>query len=102
MLVVHVHVHVKLESVDGFKKATLANATESLKEPGVARFDVVQEMGGDGTRFILVEAYRSADDANRHKETLHYLHWRDSVAEMMAEPRRSIKYASVFPDDKGW
>ena len=102
MLVVHVHVHVKLESVEGFKKATIENAGESLKEAGVARFDVVQEMGGDGTRFILVEAYRSADDANHHKETPHYLRWRDTVAEMMAEPRRSIKYVSIYPADKGW
>lgn len=101
MLVVHVHVHVKLESVEAFKKATIENARESLKEPGVARFDVVQEMG-DATRFMLVEAYRTADDANRHKDTAHYQQWRDSVAEMMAEPRRSIRYVSIYPDDKEW
>ena len=101
MLVVHVHVHVKLESVEAFKKATIENAGESLKEAGVARFDVVQEMG-DATRFKLVEAYRTADDANRHKDTAHYQQWRHTVAEMMAEPRRSIRYVSIYPADKGW
>ena len=98
MLVVHVHVHVKAESVEAFKRATLANARESLKEAGVARFDVVQQQD-DPTRFVLVEVYRDAAAAATHKETPHYPIWRDAVATMMAEPRRSVKFNNVFPDD---
>jgi (4S)-4-hydroxy-5-phosphonooxypentane-2,3-dione isomerase len=101
MLVVHVHVHVKPESVEAFRQATIANAKESVKEPGIARFDVVQE-ADDPTRFVLIEVYRTADAPAHHKETAHYRAWRDAVAEMMAEPRKSIKYSNVFPADKGW
>ena len=99
MLVVHVHVHVKPECVEAFKQATLANARESLKEPGVARFDVVQQQD-DPSRFVLVEAYRDIAAAAAHKVTKHYPVWRDTVAPMMAEPRYSVKFNSVFPDDK--
>lgn len=101
MLIVHVHVHVKPEAVDAFKEATLANARQSVREPGIARFDVIQSTD-DSTRFVLVEVYRTADDPARHKETAHYAAWRDAVAEMMAEPRTSVKYHNVFPDDAGW
>ena len=101
MLVVHVYVHVKPEGVEAFKQATLANAQESLKEPGVARFDVVQQQD-DPTRFVLVEAYRDANAAAAHKETKHYPVWRDAVASMMAEPRFSVKFANLFPDDEKW
>ena len=101
MLVVHVHVHVKHESIDAFKEATLANARESIKEPGVARFDVVQQQD-DPARFVLVEVYRSAEATAAHKETKHYQIWRDTVAPMMAEPRSSVKFTNTFPDDKGW
>lgn len=101
MFIVHVFVHVKADAIDGFKRATIANATESLKEPGVARFDVVQRQD-DPARFVLVEVYRTAADPARHKETPHYRTWRDTVAEMMAEPRSSIQYDGVFPDDTGW
>jgi (4S)-4-hydroxy-5-phosphonooxypentane-2,3-dione isomerase len=101
MLVVHVHVHVKPEYVGTFTAASLANARQSLREPGVARFDVVQQ-ADDPTRFVLVEVYRSAAAPAAHKETPHYLVWRDTVAPMMAEPRTSVKFASVFPDDAGW
>ncbi len=101
MLVVHVHVHVKPECVEAFKQATLANARESLKEPGVARFDCLQQ-ADDPTRFVLVEAYRNADAPARHKETKHYPVWRDAVAPMMAEPRNSVKFANLFPDDSQW
>ena len=101
MLVVHVHVHVKPEHVAAFNAATLANAAASLREPGVARFDVVQQ-SDDPTRFVLIEVYRSAAAPAAHKETAHYATWRDTVAPMMAEPRTSVKYASVFPDDDGW
>jgi len=98
MLIVHVHVHVKPESVEAFKQATLANARESRKEPGIARFDCLQ-LQDDSTRFVLVEAYREADAQARHKETSHYQVWRDAVAPMMAEPRASEKFAPVPPDD---
>jgi quinol monooxygenase YgiN len=101
MLVVHVHVHVKPECVEAFKQATLTNARESRKEPGVARFDVVQQQD-DPTRFVLVEVYRDANAAAAHKETKHYPVWRDTVAPMMAEPRLSLKFNSVFPDDANW
>ena len=101
MLIVHVHVHVKPEFVDAFQKASLANARNSVQEPGIARFDVIQQMD-DPTRFILVEVYRTSDDPARHKETAHYARWRDAVAEMMAEPRTAVKFANRFPEDSGW
>jgi quinol monooxygenase YgiN len=101
MLVVHVHVHVKSECIEAFKQATLANARESLKEPGVARFDVVQQQD-DPTRFVLMEVYRDANAATAHKETRHYPVWRDAVAPMMVEPRFSVKFNNVFPDDDQW
>lgn len=101
MFVVHVHVRVKPESVERFRQATLVNARASIKEPGIARFDVCQQ-SDDLTRFVLVEVYRTPEDAARHKETAHYQVWRDAVAEMMAEPRQSVKYGNVFPDDSGW
>ncbi len=101
MLVVHVHVRVKPECVEAFKEATLANARASLKEPGVARVDAVQQQD-DPTRFVLVEVYRDANAAAAHKETSHYPVWRDAVAPMMAEPRFSVKFNNLFPDDKNW
>ena len=101
MLVVHVHVHVKSEFIDAFKAATVENARNSVQEPGIARFDVIQQ-NDDPTRFVLVEVYRTADDPARHKETAHYATWRDTVAEMMAEPRQAVKYGNIFPADGGW
>ena len=101
MLVVHVFAHVKPDLIDDFRAATIENAGNSIQEPGVARFDVIQQQD-DPTRFVLVEVYRNADDPARHKETAHYQKWRDTVAGMMAEPRSSIKYNNVFPDEKGW
>jgi len=101
MLIVQVHVHVKPEYVDAFIAATVENAKQSVQEPGIARFDVIQQ-ADDPTRFILVEVYRTADDPARHKETVHYARWRDAVAPMMAEPRTSVKYVNVFPEDAGW
>jgi autoinducer 2-degrading protein len=101
MLIVHVHVHVKPEFVDAFREATLENARNSVQEPGIARFDVIQQLEAP-TRFVLIEVYRTPEDPARHKETAHYQSWRDAVAEMMAEPRSSVKYANVFPDDQGW
>jgi len=101
MLVVHVHAHVKPECVEAFREATAENAQNSVQEPGVARFDVIQQ-ADDPTRFILVEVYRTAAAPAQHKETAHYQKWRDAVAPMMAEPRTSVKYANVFPADEGW
>jgi quinol monooxygenase YgiN len=101
MLIVHVHVHVKPEFIEPFRLASLRNARLSVQEPGIARFDVLQQ-ADDPARFILVEVYRDAAAPGRHKETAHYAAWRDAVAEMMAEPRSSIKYANVFPADEGW
>jgi quinol monooxygenase YgiN len=101
MFVVHVHVHVKREFVEAFREATLENARNSVQEPGIARFDIMQQLD-DPTRFVLVEVYRTPDDPARHKETAHYQTWRDTVAEMMAEPRSGTRYESCFPDDEGW
>ncbi len=101
MLVVHVHVHVKPEFIEAFRRATVENARNSVQEPGVARFDVLQN-ADDPTRFLLVEVYRTPDDPARHKETAHYQIWRDTVVDMMAEPRTSVKFANIFPDDTGW
>ena len=101
MLVVHVHVRVKPECVEAFKTVTLENARQSIREPGIARFDVMQQ-ADDPTRFVLVEAYRTPDATAAHKETKHYLVWRDTVAVMMAEPRSSVKFANLFPEDAEW
>jgi len=101
MHIVHVHVHVKPEHIEAFHHATIENAQNSVQEPGIARFDVLQ-YADDPTRFVLVEVYCTPDDPARHKETAHYQKWRDTVADMMAEPRTSVKFANVFPADSGW
>ena len=101
MLIVHVFVHVKNDKIEAFKKASNLNAQNSIQEPGIARFDVIQEKD-DPKKFVLVEVYRNADDAAQHKETGHYAEWRDTVADMMAEARSSIKYDAVFPNEDGW
>lgn len=101
MLIVHVHVHVKPEYVNAFIEATIENASNSLQEHGITRFDVIQQQD-DPTRFVLVEVYRTPEDPARHKETAHYAAWRDAVEPMMAEPRKSVKYENVFPYDEGW
>lgn len=101
MFIVHVFVHVKSENVEAFKQASLDNARNSVMEPGIARFDVLQQQD-DPTRFVLVEVYRMTADAGLHKETSHYARWRDTVAPMMVEARTSIKFDNVFPDEKGW
>ncbi len=101
LLVVHVHVRVKPECIGDFKAATIENARASLQEPGIARFDVVQQ-DDDPSRFVLVEAYRDPDAPAAHKETAHYRKWRDTVEGMMAEPRRSVRYVNLHPDDGAW
>ena len=97
MLIVHVFVHVKADMVEAFKAASIENAKASIQEEGIARFDVIQQQD-DPMRFLLVEVYRTADDPAKHKETAHYQEWRNTVADMMAEPRKSIKYTDVFPE----
>jgi autoinducer 2-degrading protein len=101
MFIVHVHVKVRPEFVDDFIEATIENAESSLREPGIARFDVIQDLE-DATQFVLVEVYRSPDDPAKHKETAHYNIWREAVARMMAQSRESVKYANIFPDVEGW
>lgn len=101
MLVVHVYVHVKPECVEAFRAATIENASQSIQESGIVRFDVIQQED-DATRFVLIEVYRTAEDPARHKETAHYQTWRDTVAEMMAEPRSSIKYRNIHPPEVAW
>jgi quinol monooxygenase YgiN len=101
LLVIHVHAHVKPDGVEAFRAASIENSRESLREPGVARFDVVQSTE-DPTRFVLVEAYRTPDAPAAHKATAHYARWRDAVADLMAEPRTSVKYVNVAPEDTDW
>ena len=101
MHIIHVHVHVKPESVDAFRQATIENASHSVREPGIARFDVIQQTD-DPTRFVLVEVYRTPDDQLKHRETAHYQKWRDAVAAMMAESRMAVKFTNIFPDEQGW
>jgi (4S)-4-hydroxy-5-phosphonooxypentane-2,3-dione isomerase len=101
MLVVHVHVHVRPESVEAFKEVSVENAKNSIQEPGIARFDVIQQ-ADDPTRFVFVEVYRNPEATLKHKETAHYAIWRDAVAPMMAEPRSSVKFSNVYPADEGW
>lgn len=101
MLIVHVHIHVKPECIEAFQEATIENARNSLPEPGIARFDLIQRQD-DPCRFVLVEAYRTVDATAAHKETAHYAKWRDTVAGMMAEPRSSVKFLNICPGDEGW
>jgi (4S)-4-hydroxy-5-phosphonooxypentane-2,3-dione isomerase len=101
MHILHVSIRVKPECLDAFKAATLANARASRQEPGIARFDVVQN-ADDPARFMLLEVYRSPAGHVAHRETAHYATWRDAVAPMMAEPRTATKFINLFPDDAGW
>ncbi len=101
MHIVHVHIHVKPDRINDFITATLENARNSVKEAGVARFDVIQD-AKNTDRFVLCEVYRTADDVLKHKETAHYLIWRDTVADMMAEPRNGVPYKNLFPGEEGW
>lgn len=101
MQIVMVYVHVKPEFIEDFKRISVENARNSVQEPGIARFDVIQQVD-DPARFILVEVYRSAEAPARHKETAHYLAWKDQAAAMMAEPRSGVKYVNIFPNEEGW
>jgi (4S)-4-hydroxy-5-phosphonooxypentane-2,3-dione isomerase len=101
MLVVLVFIHIKPEKIEAFKGASMENAFQSIKEPGCARFDVIQQQD-DPARFVLYEAYRTEADNALHKQTAHYLKWRDAVAELQVEDRYSIKYTASFPTDADW
>jgi (4S)-4-hydroxy-5-phosphonooxypentane-2,3-dione isomerase len=101
MLIVHVHVRVRQEHMEAFREETIQNAHSSVLEPGIARFDVIQQLD-DPSRFVLVEIYKDEAAAKSHKETAHYAAWRDAVASMMAEPRASVKFENIFPGDEGW
>jgi quinol monooxygenase YgiN len=101
MHIVHVFIRVKPEAVESFRAATVENARNSVREPGIARFDFIQQ-DDDPTRFVLVEVYRSVDDPAKHRETAHYKAWQEAAATMMAEPRSKVVYRNIFPDDPGW
>jgi len=101
MLVTLVHIHVKAEFVDAFIEATKDNARNSALEPGIARFDFIQQID-DPTRFTLIEVFRDDDAPAKHRETEHYLRWKDVAIDMMVEPRAGIRHRNIFPDDAGW
>jgi len=98
MIIVHVQVHVLPDFIDAFKLATIENARNSVREAGIARFDVIQQEN-DPSRFLLCEVYRTAEASSAHKQTAHYTKWKDTVQSMMSEPRSSIKYYAVFPEE---
>jgi quinol monooxygenase YgiN len=101
MIIVHVHIHVLSEYIEAFKEVTIENARNSVLEPGIARFDAIQQQD-DPTRFILIEIYRTVEATIAHKQTAHYAKWRDAVQNMMAEPRSSVKFSAVYPDNTEW
>ena len=101
VLAVHVDIQVKPECIDAFIRASEENAMHSLQEPGIARFDFVQDRD-EPTHFVLVEVYKTDDAPAAHKETAHYATWRDSVADMMAVPRSSTKFETLYPEDSQW
>ena len=96
MLTIHVTIRVKADDVDAFITETIANASASLLEPGVVRFDVMRS-DDDPSEFMLLEEYRTDEDAAHHKGTAHYARWRDTVVHMMAEPRRGVRCRQIFP-----
>lgn len=101
MLVVIVNVHVRSDCISDFIAATKVNAENSLKEPGITRFDFLQE-DNDPTRFVLIEGYKTSADPAKHRETAHYKHWKETVANMMMEPRSKTDFSNIFPTDAEW
>ncbi len=101
MHIVHVFIHVKPEKLEEFEQASELNAASSIQEPGIARFDFLQQ-ADDPTRFLLVEVYRTPEDAAKHKETAHYNRWREAVEPLLAEPRSRTIYRNILPADSGW
>ena len=98
MIVTCVYINVKPDQVNSFIDATVANHHESVREPGNLRFDLIQR-ADDPCQFMIYEAYESEAAAADHKSTSHYLNWRDTVAEHMAEPRHGVKYNIIEPND---
>jgi autoinducer 2-degrading protein len=101
MYIVHVHIHVKPEFIEAFKAVSLENARNSIHEPGVVRFDILQQPD-DPSRFVLVEIYRTSEDPAKHKSTPHYNSWREAAEPMMVEPRTRIIFVNLFPADKDY
>lgn len=101
MIILIVHLHVKPEHLDAFRQATAENARNSRQEPGIARFDFLQQ-SDDPTRFVLYEVYRDADAPAKHRETAHYQAWLAKVPAMLAEDRTRTLYSNVFPADAAW
>ena len=101
MYIMHVHLQVKPEFIEEFKKVSLENASNSIKEPGVVRFDVIQEPD-DPSHFVLVEVYRTSEDPARHKETAHYNKWREVAEPMLVGPRTRTIFTNLFPTDEDW
>lgn len=101
MIIIQVQVRVKPEHLEAFRKATLQNAAASIQEPGIARFDFLQQ-ADDPTRFLLVEVYRNLEGTLQHKQTSHYHTWVSTVTDMLAEPRTRATYDNVYPGDQGW
>lgn len=99
MIVTCVYVHIKPEAEKDFIEASVLNHRGSVKEPGNLRFDFIQQ-ADDPTRFMLYEAFESEAAITAHKNTVHYLKWRDTVKEMMAEPRYGIKYKVIGPRER--
>jgi len=101
MVIVHIFIKIKPEMSEAFKAATLKNAQNSIEEPGILRFDFMQQEDNP-LNFLLVEVYKDNNAIAQHKETPHYAEWRQSAEHMIAEPRKSIKYVNIFPEDKKW
>lgn len=101
MVILHVYIHVKTEHLDAFKAATIENARNSRKEPGVVRFDVIVQ-SDDPTRFMLLEVYRDTAAQASHKETQHYKTWVDKVGDLLAEPRTRQTYTPIDPPEAEW
>jgi quinol monooxygenase YgiN len=101
MHIVHVFIHVKPDKIEDFLKVVQDNAAHSIEEPGIARFDVLQQ-ADDPTRFALVEVYRTVGDVEKHKQTAHYNRWRVAVETLEAEPRTRIVYRNIQPGEDGW
>jgi (4S)-4-hydroxy-5-phosphonooxypentane-2,3-dione isomerase len=101
MFILIVHIHIKPEHVEAFRKATLENARNSIQEEGIARFDLLEQTD-DATRFVLYEVYRDPGAPAKHRETAHYNAWVQKVADMFAEPRTRTTFYNVFPSDENW
>ena len=101
MFIVIVHVHVKEKYISAFMEASTENASNSFKEEGVNTFDVIQE-NGDPAKFVLLEVYRDESAAKAHKDTAHYKKWKETVEEMITEPRLREEYHEIYPSEKYW